>query len=964
MSQVETGSIPSTSSRVARGKRQQSTDGATSNEQTTPTQEIHALREIIGALPSNLGLDNVLDKVVNSVTKALGYSMAAVVVLDKRTNDLSVRSVATEPLPVTAGRELVERLRSVSVPCTETDNLVVQSAQSGKVLLTHSLHDVFKPFIDPATATSAQKSTHIATLAIIPLLVRDDLVGSLLVGTTRPAISPEDLNALHAFANQAAIAIENARLYEEAQHKLNDLAILFEASTSIVSSLQLDELLPKVTQLMARAAGVDRCAIFNWERQEGLMTLIATYPPPDADQPADQEKSYELASYPPLAQPLATGEPLLVSADDPALDRQQQALLASRDTKTLLCLPLQAKGQVTGLVELYADRKARSFTQSDVELCQNLANQAAVAIENARLYQETERRLSEVSTLYRLANQMTSSLELPKVLDAIVNLLRQTFNCRGCTLFLVNRETGMLEIRAASGVKHHWIKSAKLRPGEGISGQVAATAQATYIPDTRRDPGFLYFDEEVRSLLVVPVISQNRVIGTLSVDDSQPNAFTPDREQLLTIAAAQAAIAIENARLFEETVSEKHRTEAIINHMADGLIMLDQHYSVVSFNPAMERMLGLKAEQVLGKNVFGQEVEPELAPLAAICQLQSPEMVECWKAKPGDTSRCPDCPAYEQNDRRCWLHLARETDDEGHPLPCRECPVYQKNYAIYENMGVLESEIHLPGPRDRFLRVYSSIVKDSDGRPLGEVKVVRDITKERELDRMKSDFISTISHELRTPLFSIQGFVRLILDGQVPDVKTQRDFLTVVEEQAGQLAELVNSLLDLSRLESGVLEMKWERVQIADVIRQTVTKLEGLARSKKIALQVDVPKDLPEVEGDAMRLGQVIANLIGNALKFTASGGRVSVSAEANDSELSVHVADSGVGIPPDALERVFDKFYQASEATTRTADGTGLGLYIAKNIVETHGGRIWAKSEVGRGSVFSLALPLHPYRP
>lgn len=569
---------------------------------------------------------------------------------------------------------------------------------------------------------------------------------------------------------------------------------------------------------------------------------------------------------------------------------------------------------------------------------------------------ETERRLSEVTTLYTLANQISSSLELERVLETIVEVLRTAIGCRGSALFLLDEQSEMLEIKAAAGVKPRWRQAARLHLGEGIAGQVASTGQPIYIPDTRRERNLVMFDPEVRSILAVPMVAQGQIIGTLNVDDSHPNAFSPDLAQLLTIAAAQAAVLITNAKLFQETVFEKTRTEAIIDHMADGLLMLDDALRVVRLNPPLEQMLGIKAAEVLGCSIPELADNPEFETLVSISRLELPRQeTEQWIGE-GVALPCTDCIIWLAGLEDLAPRAARI---ERLTTPCTHCAAFQRYAQIHARLGVIEQEVALGEPLNRVLEISSSLVSDTNGKPLGEVKVVHDVTRERELDQLKSDFISLISHELRTPLFSIQGFVRLILAGEVPDEKTQRDFLTIVEGQARHLAELVENLLDLSRLEAGLLDLKLETVQIGEVAYQTIANLRPLAQGKHIAINIHIADDIPPLMADRRWLEHVMTNLVGNAVKFTPQEGRIGVQIERAASEVVVQVADSGIGIPKEAHRDLFSKFYQVDSSTTRRAGGTGLGLYIARQIIEAHGGRIWVDSEEGKGSTFSFSLPM-----
>ena len=227
----------------------------------------------------------------------------------------------------------------------------------------------------------------------------------------------------------------------------------------------------------------------------------------------------------------------------------------------------------------------------------------------------------------------------------------------------------------------------------------------------------------------------------------------------------------------------------------------------------------------------------------------------------------------------------------------------------------------------------------------------------RELDRMKSEFIANVSHELRTPLHSIRGFTRLMLQKKVPEPKVQKEFLTIIDNQSENLEELINNLLDASRLESGRFKVQKHRLSIKDLINEVVEGFYTIASEKGITINTNVPQSLPEVEVDGKRLKQVLNNLLSNAVKFSNGGTSVTVRSETKDGELMVQVSDQGIGIPEEVRQHLFERFYRAKD--TARVGGTGLGLYISKQIIEAHGGHIWVESKVGEGSTFSFTLPL-----
>jgi PAS domain S-box-containing protein len=230
--------------------------------------------------------------------------------------------------------------------------------------------------------------------------------------------------------------------------------------------------------------------------------------------------------------------------------------------------------------------------------------------------------------------------------------------------------------------------------------------------------------------------------------------------------------------------------------------------------------------------------------------------------------------------------------------------------------------------------------------------------KLRQIDRMKSEFLSNVSHELRTPLQSISGFARLMLRGEVPDPETQQEFLQIIDSESQHLGNLINSLLDMSRLESGRFEINKRLLPIRDTIVDAVRSFHSLARDKNIVLGEDIPENLPEMEADGDRLRQVVINLLSNAIKFSDPGSSIAVKAESRNGELLFQVTDHGIGIPEEAISHLFERFYRAEDKLAR--GGTGLGLYISKQIIEAHSGHIRAESKVGKGSTFSFTLPLN----
>jgi signal transduction histidine kinase len=235
------------------------------------------------------------------------------------------------------------------------------------------------------------------------------------------------------------------------------------------------------------------------------------------------------------------------------------------------------------------------------------------------------------------------------------------------------------------------------------------------------------------------------------------------------------------------------------------------------------------------------------------------------------------------------------------------------------------------------------------------------VTRERELEQLKEEFMSTISHELRTPLFSIQGFVQILMEEKELEASTRDEFLNIIQAQAVQLGEMVNNLLDASKFDEGKMKLDKKPVLMLEVLQQTLLRLRGFAHQQKVELIPELPDSLPPILGDKERLGQVLTNLIGNAIKFTPEGGQVTVAASAPNKNILVEVRDTGIGIAPQVQKHIFSRYYQAADKDEVSKKGSGLGLYIAQEIIKGHEGRIWVESEgiPGQGSIFCFTLPL-----
>jgi two-component system phosphate regulon sensor histidine kinase PhoR len=267
-------------------------------------------------------------------------------------------------------------------------------------------------------------------------------------------------------------------------------------------------------------------------------------------------------------------------------------------------------------------------------------------------------------------------------------------------------------------------------------------------------------------------------------------------------------------------------------------------------------------------------------------------------------------------------------------------------------------EIRRARPGEQILEARLAPAGDGVRDPRGVLLVIRDATRSRKLELMRTEFVANVTHELRTPLTSIRGFAETLLEGALEDPETARHFVTIIKRESDQLGNLIEDLLDLSRIESGKWKMHKEPVRLRTLATETVGRLASKANDLGVDLRIEIPEALPPVPGDPARLAQVLLNLVDNALKYTHAGGSVTVSTEDAGPFVSVRIADTGTGIPKADLPRIFERFYRVDKARSRATGGTGLGLSIVKHIVDAHGGTISVVSDVGQGAVFTFTLP------
>lgn len=510
-------------------------------------------------------------------------------------------------------------------------------------------------------------------------------------------------------------------------------------------------------------------------------------------------------------------------------------------------------------------------------------------------------RVRQRDYLLEITRAITQELELDKVLARILHI----------SIEMLAGQAGLLALREMHGgwnvAASHGIPPAFLLHLDPLLAAVPEHEEPARfeLPEINRLLQSLTRAASLGLLtgVVLPLISHRDVIGVIFIFRNYQGGFSANDTALLQSFADQAATAVRNAQLYTQLRHEKRRIQALLDSAADGILILAPDHTIEHCNPAFARLLGATIETVRGSTH------------AEIIRWTShKDGLTLDQAEAGGWPLTPNAALYVEGD------LARPN---GVPLP----------------VGITYAPLLSP-----------------EGTLTNIIASVRDITRFREAEELKSTFISVISHELKTPVALIKGYVSTLRREDADwDRTIMQDSLAVIEEEADRLTELIENLLDASRLQAGVLSINMTDVALDHLARRIAERFG--TQSAQHTIVVDFPPRFPIILGDEDRLTQVLSNLVSNALKYSPHGGEIRISGQVRPEQVILCVSDQGSGIAAGDLPHVFDRFYRASEAS-RTTKGAGLGLYLARAVVEAHGGRIWVDTKSGPGARICFSLP------
>ncbi len=825
----------------------------------------------------------------------------------------------------------------------------------------------------------------IAALASVPLRARDSLLGWLVTTfNTARSFSPEDERYLTTLSDSAAVAIDNRNLYQRTEIAYQEAATLYETSRAladaktpedIVNAVVNHMLQPHITQVFM--------AVPTQETFDGsveMMQVVASWQSPAASSIDLLGVSLAPDQFPAWNQ---VASPQLMMIDDALTDERLSDMerlgLDSTDTRSLAVLPLRANERQVGTIWISSSQPYR-HGERDVRIYRSFIEQASLSMEATRLLKQTERRAVQLGTSAEVSRAASSILDIDVLMPRLVDLIRDAFNYDHVQIFLMDEDSQYAVLRASTGEAGRQLLSINHKLARGsvsVIGTVTDSGEPAIALDTA-DARFVHKPNPylplTRSEMAIPLLLQGRVVGALDVQSNQPNAFGDEDLNVLTTLAAQIAVALDNARLYQDSVRRAQDMGFLFNVTSAAanpdLSLTESVNTVVSM--VRETFNALDVCVYLTETYSTEDgVEHTLLRAAALAGANQP------------LSEVAEIYLQDQNNLLAVMTAKQEpllVDDvsaEPNYLPVTSfaqsalaVPMVTGNTIT----GVIVIEADEPNAYDedtvRIVRAMTNTLAAivQNNRLLEQMQQTNE--QLRELDRLKSDFLANMSHELRTPLNSIIGFSRVILKGiDGPLTEMQEQDLTTIYNSGTHLLGLINDILDQAKISSGKMDLHLDYFDLKAVAEGVRSIGIGLVKDKPIDMRLEVASGLPKAYGDEFRTRQVLLNLVSNAGKFTQQGSvtiRIYTerSAETGNPMVRLDVQDTGIGIAEQDLPLLFEAFRQVDSSLTRTVGGTGLGLPIARSLIEMQGGQMLVHSEVNVGSTFSILIPTEPSEP
>lgn len=787
---------------------------------------------------------------------------------------------------------------------------------------------------------------------------------------------PEEIDILRIASEAFTNTIIREELLKQLQSSLEETESLYTASHQLALSNSLQEMLSSVI-VGIHSQSINRGVLilfdYNEKDQIDRMVVEANYYSGAGTPPPPIGTEYLQSLYKSIF--IAQNPVFYDDVTDSQIEKNLQDILIRQNIHSMAVLPLWSANRQGGVLLLITIVKHR-FAEQEIRALAPLVDQMATTIENLRLFESTEKALSETELLYRISSGVAKAVNF----DELVRLVGENalpIEMTDLHLFIAtsgSEKTDSLEmIGSYNSEKGYTSVGQNIPLNRFIFVDLNNPEPVSFsnIPKSRLGTGSLNYFSSMgwNSASFIPMLSGSTLIGLLAVSSAKPTELSKDQLHTLQIVASSISVAIERQRLLTQTQQRALELQAASEIARDTTSTLAREEllnRIVNLIKTRFNFYHTSIYLLDETNTFAVIAEAtghaglELKQRQHRVAVGSKSVIGACTAtgKPEIVNDITESPIFFPNP------LLPETKSEmGLPLKISDRVI-----------GVLDIQSDKPGAFTQSELTVFQILSDQISIAIENAQAYEVSQKAydemRELDRVKNQFLANMSHELRTPLNSVIGFSRVILkgiDGPINDV--QRQDISSIYSSGMHLLNLINEILDMSKIEAGKMELQLESINIGDVINSSITNAAGLVKDKPIKIVQNIEPNLPPVKLDEIRISQVITNLISNAVKFTESG-TITISAKRTQSpemkpEVMVTVADTGIGIAPEDQAKLFQRFSQVDDSPTRKTGGTGLGLSICRSLIEMHGGRIdLLSSEVGKGSVFFFTLPLEEPKP